>query len=474
MCGEIGVVADQQGRDVSGLRDHFLVAQHVQQPQAGPAAGLGGAEHVALAALLEVDARELEAVVRRRDCIEPLTGRAALCSGRYQQAQARVAAAADTAAQLVELRDSESVGVEDHHHRRVGDVDPDLDHRGRDQHVDVAGSERAHHLVLAVGRHPSVQHLHTQPVERAVGEHRGDLLDRRHRRRVIGLQLRVVALAVAPIRGQTTYTWWPLSTSSRIRVPRRARARPAVRRAEPRWSASPADRRAARPASTSRGRRTPSSRPCAGSAWRSSPARAGVSSSLFAVRAARCSTPKRCCSSTTTRPRSTNCTFSSSSACVPITMPADPEAASSIAARRAAAPSEPVSSTTCVASSAPPSMPPCAELAEHLGDRAVVLLREHLGRREKCRLTSGVDDAEHRAQRDDGLAGADLALQQPVHRVARREVVEDHSGDLLLPGRQLERQPLVEPLEQSAVAAGARSGVASRAVRRVAARARSG
>ncbi len=49
------------------------------------------------------------------------------------------------------------------------------------------------------------------------------------------------------------------------------------------------------------------------------------------VSAARCSTPNRCCSSTTTRPRSKNWTFSSSSAWVPITMPASPEAASSIA-----------------------------------------------------------------------------------------------------------------------------------------------
>ncbi|CAM5661190.1 hypothetical protein SGRIM128S_09003 [Streptomyces griseomycini] len=77
-------------------------------------------------------------------------------------------------------------------------------------------------------------------------------------------------------------------------------------------------------------------------------------------RASRCSTPNRCCSSTTTRPRSWNCTLSSISAWVPMTMPASPVARSSRAWRRAAAPMEPVSSTTLVAFSAPPSIPPSA------------------------------------------------------------------------------------------------------------------
>ena len=43
----------------------------------------------------------------------------------------------------------------------------------------------------------------------------------------------------------------------------------------------------------------------------------------------RCSTPNRCCSSTTTMPRLWNSTASCSSACVPMTMPASPPATSS-------------------------------------------------------------------------------------------------------------------------------------------------
>ena len=62
------------------------------------------------------------------------------------------------------------------------------------------------------------------------------------------------------------------------------------------------------------------------------------------------------------------------------------------------------------------------ERAEHLAQRAGVLLGEHLGGREQRRLAAAVDDGEHRAQRHERLARADLALQQPVHRRAAGEL----------------------------------------------------
>ena len=54
-------------------------------------------------------------------------------------------AAADAPAQLVELRQSEALGVLDDHDRGVGDVDADLDDGGGDEHVDLAGAKLAHH-----------------------------------------------------------------------------------------------------------------------------------------------------------------------------------------------------------------------------------------------------------------------------------------------------------------------------------------
>ncbi len=76
--------------------------------------------------------------------------------------------------------------------------------------------------------------------------------------------------------------------------------------------------------------------------------------------ASRCSTPKRCCSSTTTKPRSAKDTLSWIRACVPTTMPAAPLAVSSMACRRCAVFSEPVSSVIRVALSAAPSSPAMA------------------------------------------------------------------------------------------------------------------
>ena len=85
-------------------------------------------------------------------------------------------------------------------------------------------------------------------------------------------------------------------------------------------------------------------------------------------RASRCSTPKRCCSSTTASPRSANWTASWIRAWVPTTIPAAPLAMSSSALRRAVAPMLPVSRVTSVAFSSPPSLPGMAS-----GPRARVI-----------------------------------------------------------------------------------------------------
>jgi hypothetical protein len=59
-----------------------------------------------------------------------------------------VLAAPDAPAQLVQLRDPVALGVLDEHHRRVGDVDADLDHGGGDEHVGGARREGRHRLLL--------------------------------------------------------------------------------------------------------------------------------------------------------------------------------------------------------------------------------------------------------------------------------------------------------------------------------------
>ena len=87
----------------------------------------------------------------------------------------------DPAAQLVELGDAEAVGVEDHHDRGVRDVDADLDHRRRDEHVELAGAESGHRRLLLGRREPPVEQPEPQPGELtrrqplAGVERRGDL-----------------------------------------------------------------------------------------------------------------------------------------------------------------------------------------------------------------------------------------------------------------------------------------------------------
>ena len=91
---------------------------------------------------------------------------------------------------------------------------------------------------------------------------------------------------------------------------------------------------------------------------------------------------------------------------------------------------------------------------EQVAQRAQVLGGEHLGRREQRRLTAGVHHLEHRSQRDHRLARSDLALEQSLHGVGRREIRGDLRADLALARGERERQLGVERVEQPAGGAG--------------------
>src|SRR6185312_7855830 len=62
VAGELRVGRDQGGGFLPGQADQVLVGEQPEQAQAGVAAGLGGAEDVALAALLKVEPGQLEPV----------------------------------------------------------------------------------------------------------------------------------------------------------------------------------------------------------------------------------------------------------------------------------------------------------------------------------------------------------------------------------------------------------------------------
>ncbi len=71
-------------------------------------------------------------------------------------------------------------------------------------------------------------------------------------------------------------------------------------------------------------------------------------------------------------------------------------------------------------------------------DGLEVLPGEQLGRRHQRRLSAGLDRGRHGEQRDDGLAAADIALQQPDHAVRPGEIGVDLGKRARLRARQLE------------------------------------
>jgi hypothetical protein len=81
-----------------------------------------------------------------------------------------VLAPADAAAQLVELREAEALGALNQHHRCVGDVDADLDHRGRHHDVRLSRREALHRTRLLFGGHLAVQQCDAEAAELGSGE----------------------------------------------------------------------------------------------------------------------------------------------------------------------------------------------------------------------------------------------------------------------------------------------------------------
>ncbi len=102
-----------------------------------------------------------------------------------------------------------------------------------------------------------------------------------------------------------------------------------------------------------------------------------------------------------------------------------------------------------------------AEAAHHLdghGQVAValpkcvqVLLREDRGRGEQQRLRAVRDRDEGGADGDFGLAEADVPADEPVHRPRRLEVLLDDLDRLALVGRLLVREARLEPLDELGV-----------------------
>ncbi len=134
-------------------------------------AGLPSAQQVAHPALLQVQLGDLEAVLGRGKALEPVGHPV---SGE-QNAVAVTAAAADPPTQLMQLGQPEPLGMVDHHDGGVGNIDADLDHGSGHEHRDLAFAEALHHPVPLIRLEPAVDQRHRQfgPPRRQVLGHGG-------------------------------------------------------------------------------------------------------------------------------------------------------------------------------------------------------------------------------------------------------------------------------------------------------------
>jgi len=96
--------------------------------------------------------------------------------------------------------------------------------------------------------------------------------------------------------------------------------------------------------------------------------------------------------------------------------------------------------------------------SKQIAQGALVLGGKHLGRRQKCGLSTRVDDPEHRPQGDDRLACAHVALEQAQHRRLVRDVREDLVSHANLAARERKRQPGVEGVQEPSDNGRARCG----------------
>ena len=134
----------------------LMIANEITHAKRGHAR-LACAEEVAGTAKLQVALGDLETVGRLG---ERLQASPTLLRQRIliqQDAVRLMRAPADAASQLMKLRQPEAFGVLHEHDRGVCDVDANFDHRGRDQHVELAARERPHDPVLRIRLHSSVQ-----------------------------------------------------------------------------------------------------------------------------------------------------------------------------------------------------------------------------------------------------------------------------------------------------------------------------
>ena len=395
------------------LHRHFEEAAIEVVPDVGDVPALLGAEDVARAPDLEVAHRELEPgpeVVELLDRVQPLLGDLGRNRVRAQQeVGVRLRARPpDAAAQLVEVGKPARLGAVDED--RVGrrDVEPGLDDRGRDEHLRAALDEREHRALELALPHLAVADRRTSPPARARGAFArpagssargcGRRTPGRRARSRGGSRARMIAGVVL----------------DDLRLHRRASRRRLPQRRD---LADPEHRLVQRPRDRRRAERERVERLAAG----------GAASPCARRRTA---APRRSIRS----PRSLNTTSSWSIRWVPITMSTLPSASPAI-----------VSFCSRSVRKRESDADRHREVLHPRPERVEVLVREDGRRDEHRRLPAAHHALERGPHRELGLAVADVAAEEPVHRDPRLHVLLDGVerdelvGRLLVGKRRFER-----------------------------------
>ena len=86
-------------------------------------------------------------------------------AGAQQDAKRFVFAAADPAPKLVQLGETESLGVFNQHNSRIWHIDADLEHSRADQRVGVAAAKPIHDLLFLRRRNPAMKQLASERMQ---------------------------------------------------------------------------------------------------------------------------------------------------------------------------------------------------------------------------------------------------------------------------------------------------------------------
>ncbi len=345
-------------------------------------------------------------------------------------------AAADAAAQLMQLADAEPVGIHHQHDRGVGDVDADLNDGGAHQHIDLARAKTRHHGVLLVGRQPPVHEPQPQ-VGQLAGTQSGVESFGGFRR---PCEPSFSGSSLSSIRGATTYACRPAATSSMMRC--QARSSHAglslmkiVLRGDRLASARKFAQRQGFQVAVDRERHR---------------ARYRCGRHHQQMRGdARRSLGAQSVSLLHTEPMLLvdhhHAQIVEFHRVLQQRVGADDDVDLArgdlgpqlflLPCRHRAA--EQRHSCGIVG---PAQLAAHGQRAQNIGDRSHMLCGKHFRGRQQRALVARVDHLQHRQHRDDRLARPDLALQQPVQWAGRRESVAQHVEHLTLTRGQLERQ----------------------------------